>query len=135
MPRISRPPDSASRLATCLAGTSGLRWGRITMPVPSFSPVWPARNARATSGSRIGPSGSIGEGGTRGSGSTTCSPAHSDSKPAASATRAIRADVAGRLQAYALIENRPYLTSAAIALAGLPDLLAGPAAGPVQRHE
>src|ERR1700752_425920 len=58
-------------------------------------------------GSRIGSRGPIGDGGACGSGNTTCSPAHSDSKPAAPAPRARRAAVCGSIAAYALIENSP----------------------------
>ncbi len=82
------------------------------MPVPSSTrSVWAARNARATSGSRIGSVGSIGDGATRGSGSTTCSPAQSESNPTDSASLATRAAVAGRQQACELVENRPYLSA------------------------
>ena len=59
--------------------TTGLRWGRITIPVPSWTPVvTAARWARAISGSRMGASGASGDGGTRGSGRMTCSPHHNE---------------------------------------------------------
>jgi len=65
-----------------LARTSGLRCGRIMIPVPRRSrSVCAAIWLRATAGSSIGVSGSTGEGGTRGSGSTTCSPVQTDSSP------------------------------------------------------
>ena len=47
-----------------------------------------AAHVRASSGSSAGSCGAIGDGGTCGSGRTTCSPAHSDSNPAASAAAA-----------------------------------------------
>ena len=35
IPKISRPPESTSRLASCFARTKGFRCGRITIPVAS----------------------------------------------------------------------------------------------------
>ena len=54
-----------------------------------------AANASATNGSSAGSWGAIGDGGTCGSGSTTCSPAHSDSNPAASAAWAVASELVG----------------------------------------
>ena len=78
--RSGAHPSSESRLASCFARTTGLRCGRITIPVASrMRVVRAAANASATSGSSIGPSGSIGDGPAHGSGTTTCSPIHSES--------------------------------------------------------
>ena len=75
MPKISRPPDSTSRVASCFASTRGFLCGRITIPVASLiRSVIPARKLSPTVPSRIGSSGCIGEGFTCGSGTTTCSP-------------------------------------------------------------
>jgi hypothetical protein len=52
-PRITRPPDSLSSVATSLAVTSGLRWGRIRMPVARLTVVVRA----ATKASQIRGSG------------------------------------------------------------------------------
>ena len=38
-PRSNRPPERRSRVATSLARTTGLRWGRIRIPVASRSVV------------------------------------------------------------------------------------------------
>ena len=82
-PRVNRPALSTSRLAICLASTTGLRCGRITIPVARRSVVVCAARPRdASSGSRAGSCGAIGDGGTCGSGSTTCSPAQIESNPA-----------------------------------------------------
>src|SRR5258705_4503029 len=64
MPKSRRPPDSTSRLASSLARTRGLRWGRMMMPVPSSRRlVCAARKVSATTGSRMRSRGAIGEGG------------------------------------------------------------------------
>src|SRR6185312_2436138 len=95
---MTRPPDSTSRLATCLASTTGLRCGRMTIPVASLIVVvCAAAQVSATRESRIGSCGAIGDGGACGSGSTTCSPAHTEAKPAASAARAADTRASGLL--------------------------------------
>ncbi len=97
-PNSKRPPDSWSRVASSFASTKGLRWGTIRMQVPkrSFGAA-AAANASQMSGSGTGVSGSAGilpsaEYGyleAIASGMMTCSPPHTDSKPAASARRQI----------------------------------------------
>ena len=52
-PRMARPPDSWSSVATSLATTTGLRWGRIRIPVARRSVVVRA----ATQASQISGSG------------------------------------------------------------------------------
>ena len=57
MPSSTRPPESWSRVATSLARVTGLRCGRIRMPVPSrMVVVAAATNASQISGSGIGES-------------------------------------------------------------------------------
>ena len=86
---MSRPPDTTSRLASCSASTTGLRWGKMMIPVARrMVDVAAAAYVRATTGSNAGSWGAIGEGGIWGSGRTTCSPAQTESKPASSAARA-----------------------------------------------
>ena len=105
---VTRPPLSTSRLATCLARTTGLRCGMITMPVARRTvDVLAAAHASASSGSSAASCGAIGDGGTCGSGSTTCSPAQTDSKPARSAAAAVSASPAGWAHAPMLMLNRP----------------------------
>ena len=71
-PKMSRPFESTSSEASCLARTSAWRWGRMMTPVPSrMREVWAARYVSATTGSRSRMSGAIGRPGTGGSGSTT----------------------------------------------------------------
>ena len=66
------------------------------MPVPSRTRVvTAAQYVSAMTGSRMRSCGAIGDGGACGSGSTTCSPPHSDSRPAASAARATPATTSG----------------------------------------
>src|SRR5262249_36781102 len=60
-----------------------------------------------TAGSSMGVSGGTGDGGTCGSGSTTCSPVHTDSKPAASAACATRAAVWPLAHTPMLMPNSP----------------------------
>src|ERR1700732_3779819 len=51
-PKIRRPPERTSSVASCWARTSGLRGGRMMMPVPSrIRVVCAARKASATIGS------------------------------------------------------------------------------------
>ena len=76
----------------------------MMMPVPMrIVRVWLARKAKLMLGSSMGYVGGSGEGGACGSGSTTCSPAHTDSKPAASAACATRTDASGVLHGPMLI--------------------------------
>jgi hypothetical protein len=57
MPRRTRPPESASSVASSLASTTGLRWGRISTPVASLTVVVAAgRYASHTRGSGTGES-------------------------------------------------------------------------------
>ena len=105
---MTRPPDSTSRVATCLASTTGLRCGRITIPVASLIvAVWAAAQVSASSESSAGSCGAIGDGGTCGSGSTRCSPAQTESKPAASAARAACVTASGRLSGPMLTWTKP----------------------------
>ena len=51
-PSTTRPPDRTSSVATSLARTTGLRWGRIRMPVPRRRVVvWAPTQVSQTSGS------------------------------------------------------------------------------------
>src|SRR5260370_40862876 len=87
----------------------------MMMPVPRrMRLVCAARKVRAITGSKMGSSGASGDGGTCGSGSTTCSPAHKESKPAASAAWAMRNAVSGLLQACEFIEKRPKVSEPGI---------------------
>ena len=106
--------DSRSSVASSFASTSGLRCGTMRMHVPSRSVgAAAAANASQISGSGIGvsgcagilPSAVYGYGDSIVVGRTTCSPPHSDSKPAASARRhsvervgALDGDAAGERQ-------------------------------------
>ena len=104
-----------SSVASSFARTSGLRWGRMMIPVPRrIRLVCAARKVSATMGSTMRSPGPSGEGGAWGSGSTTCSPPQSDSKPAVSAARATRAAPSGYEQGPVVIENRPNLSGIAI---------------------
>ena len=61
IPNSTRPPLSASRVATSLARTTGLRSGRMRIPVPSrMVEVWAATQVSQISGSVRGVSGVIG---------------------------------------------------------------------------
>ena len=81
------------------------------IPVPSFTRlVWAAAKVSATAGSSIRPSGATGDGGTCGSGSTTCSPVHTESYPASSATLATRTRFSGCEQTKLLMLNSPTAT-------------------------
>src|SRR6185436_11181101 len=112
---MRRPFDMTSSVASSFARTSGLRWGRMMIPVPRrIRLVCAARKVSATMGSTMRSPGPSGEGGAWGSGSTTCSPPQSDSKPAASAARATRAAPSGYEQGPVVIENRPNLRGIAI---------------------
>ena len=74
------------------------------------------RPRRARSAGRApGPAGAIGDGGTCGSGSTTCSPAHSESNPAASAARRGRGQRVGPAHGPMLMLNSPSLMSTILA--------------------
>ena len=54
MAKTKRPPESWSRLATCLAVMIGSRWGMRQMPVPSLIfLVAAAANDSATNGSWV----------------------------------------------------------------------------------
>ena len=91
--REAAAADSTSRLAICLARTTGLRCGTITIPVARRTvDVTAAAYVSPMNGSSAGSCGAIGDGGTCGSGRITCSPAHSDSNPASSAARAARGE-------------------------------------------
>jgi len=96
MPSVKRPPLSTSSDAICLASTTGLRCGMITIPVARrIRSVTAAAYVSPMNGSIAGSCGAIGDGGTCGSGSTTCSPVQSDSRPACSAACATRAATSG----------------------------------------
>ena len=57
---MTRPPDIESRVPSDLASTTGLRWGRIKMPVPSRRlVVADANHVSQISGSGRGESGVI----------------------------------------------------------------------------
>ncbi len=71
-----------------------------------------AANVRPISGSKAWSWGAIGDGGTWGSGSTTCSPAHSDSNPAASAACAAAVSTSGAHCFPMLMLNNPSFTRA-----------------------
>ena len=94
MPRMNRPPESASRLATDFAVTMGSRCGIRQMPVPSLSvSVAAAANDSDTNGSCVceysrGRSPPPGKGDLRLAGICVCSGTNSDSKPRASNSRA-----------------------------------------------
>jgi hypothetical protein len=106
MPKIRRPPERTSVEASSFASTTGLRWGRMMMPVQRrMVLVCAATNDNATSESMNGVSAGTGEGGTCGSGSTICSPVHRLSKPAASAARATSAATCGLAHGPKLIPN------------------------------
>src|SRR5438874_167575 len=105
---MTRPPDSTSRVATCLASSTGLRCGRMTIPVASLIvAVCAAAQVSASSESSAGSWGTIGDGGTCGSGSTRCSPAHTESNPACSAARAAWTRASGWLIGPMLMWIRP----------------------------
>ena len=107
-PKMSRPFESTSRDASCLASTTAWRWGRMMTPVASrMREVWAARKVKATMGSSSRMSGAMGRPGTGGSGSTTWSATQSDSKPAASAARPKRAAASGYPQLCRLTEWSP----------------------------
>ena len=60
MPRSTRPPVSWSMVASCLASTSGLRSGRIRMPVASrMVEVWAPTQVSQVRGSVRSVSGAI----------------------------------------------------------------------------
>ena len=62
-PRISRPPESRSTSAACLATSAVWRWGRISTPVASsMRAVCPASQAKSASGSWKGCRQSYGPG-------------------------------------------------------------------------
>ena len=78
------------------------------MPVASRSvDECAAAHASASSGSSAGSCGAIGDGGTCGSGRMTCSPAQTESNPAASAARAVRTSESGRHDAPMLTAKSP----------------------------
>ena len=80
MPTSRRPPESTSIEAISLAKVTGLRSGRITMPVPRrIVVVRAAAKASAGTGSSISLSDGKGDGGSCGSTSTGCSPIQIDS--------------------------------------------------------
>ena len=59
-PRLTRPPDMESSVPSDLANTTGLRWGRIKMPVPNRRVVVAvATHVSQISGSGSGVSGVI----------------------------------------------------------------------------
>src|SRR5262245_11150623 len=85
----------------------------MMIPVPSRSVVvCAATKESATAGSRKGASGGAGEGGACGSGSTTCSAVQTDSKPAASAARAMRTAVSGSEHSPVLMPKSPNFIAA-----------------------
>ena len=60
-PRMTRPPERWSSVASALAASTGWRWGRTSTVVPSFArSVTPATMASAVSGSRKVASGASG---------------------------------------------------------------------------
>ncbi len=120
MPRISRPPDSTSRLAISFASTTGLRCAINTMPVPSLiRSVTAAMYDSTVDGCSIGNSGGAGDGDFCGSGNTTCSPVHTDSRPACSAACATCRATAGSAQIPEPIPNMPiFMMTSAFALSG-----------------
>ena len=94
-PKVKRPADTVSRLATALAVASGSCWATRQMPVPTRRrSVTEAAAARATKGSRhrrycSGSSASpVGGGVSRLVGMWVCSGTHRESKPRSSAARA-----------------------------------------------
>src|SRR5260370_11105391 len=80
----------------------------MMIPVPSrIRDVWAATKDSEAIGWSIGISGGAGDGGACGAGSTTCSPVHKLSNPAASAARATAAAVLGEAHGPLLMLNRP----------------------------
>ncbi len=111
MPTINRPRDSTSTEASCFARISGLRNGRITMPVPRrMRSVRAARNASVGTGSSISASGGSGDGGACGSIRTGCSPTQSDSNPSPSAASAISATPSASATVPEPTPNQPMCT-------------------------
>src|ERR1700676_2866632 len=110
--KISRPFDSTSSEASSFASTTGLRCGRMMIPVPRrIFEVFAATNDSEMPGSSIGWSGATGDGGTCGSGRMTCSPVHTLSKPACSAALATAAAVFGNAHGPLLMLNSPNFIS------------------------
>ncbi len=95
----SSGPATTSTLASSLARITGLRSGSTMIPLATLILlVWAATSVNPTIVSRRGSVGGIVKPGGAGSGSTTCSPVHTDSNPAASACRATRTASSGSAQ-------------------------------------
>ena len=96
MPKMKRPPEYMSSVATSLASRIGWRSGTSTMPVASFSVVvTPDARASATNGSTMSaytlgmtPSGEPGQGESVFTGIMGCSGTQSESNPSSSIFRA-----------------------------------------------
>jgi hypothetical protein len=114
-PKMSRPLESASIEASCLASTTGLRSGRMMMPVARRKRrVCAATNAIVAHRSSSCVSGGSGDGAACGSVSTICSPPHRLSKPVASAARATRASASGVVHGCMFIPNTPNFTGGSV---------------------
>ena len=99
-------------LASCLASSTGWCSGSSRIPLPIFNfDVFAARRVIATIASRNGSVEGIVNHSGGWVGSTTCSPVHTDSNPAASAYCATATEMSGSAQVPKFIEYMPIFTA------------------------
>src|SRR5215212_7703333 len=106
MPKVKRPPDRWSSVATSFAVMTGSRWATRQMPVPKRTrSVTAAMVAMATKGSTVrryssGSGSPMGAGVARLTGMWVCSGSHTAENPRSSAARASATGVIERAEAY-----------------------------------